>query len=898
MAGRLMIVDGNSIVNRAFYGIRMLTTKDNVPTNAVYGFLNILLKYLDELDPSYVCVAFDTPAPTFRHQKFADYKATRKGMPDELAVQMPILKQVLSAMNIAMLELDGYEADDIIGTVAERCVQAGIECNIVTGDKDDLQLASQSTKIYLTTTRQGRTQTDVYNAAAVEERFGITPQQMIDVKALMGDPSDNVPGVMGIGEKTALALITKNKSIEAVYENLQDCGIKGAALKKLEAGKEMAFLSKQLVTIDKNVPIEFSFESVRRKPYDGPRLFRELSALEFKSIIQRLNLAPDEPAGQGGQDGAESDPFENRVCELIESERELLELAKKISAAGEFTYRIYSHGGQLSAVAVAAGEYAALAVVGLALSVQAILDILGPLFADKTIKKTGHGLREDIVLLNGYGVKLDGISFDTAIGAYILDPSRANYSLSELADFMLGIRLKSESDVLGKGAKAASIADIDSKTALKFACREAFVVDFLREAIREELKTNQQEYLYYEVEMPLIQTLADMQIAGIAVDRERLWQFAGELSERIEKISAQIYSLAGYEFNINSTKQLGEVLFEKLGLPVIKRTKTGYSTDSAVLEKLKGSHPVIELLLEYRLISKIKSTYADGLLNVINPDTGRIHSSFHQTVTVTGRISSTEPNMQNIPVRHPLGREIRRMFVAGGEDTFLVDADYSQIELRILAHISGDPAMRKAFLRGDDIHTITASQVLNIAPEDVTPQQRDAAKAVNFGIVYGIGEFSLSKDLGISVSEARAYIDSYLGHYSGVREYMARIKQQAKETGYVTTLLGRRRYIPELRSSNHNLRAFGERVALNTPIQGSAADIIKLAMVRVHRRLSEGGYRSRLVLQVHDELIVEAHKDELDEVCAILKHEMEHAIELDVPLVVDQKWGKSWYDAK
>lgn len=896
MEPRLMIVDGNSIINRAYYGIRMLSTKDNVPTNAVYGFLNIWFKYIEELDPAYVCVAFDLAAPTFRHKQYEAYKATRKGMPEELAVQMPILKEVLAAMNVAMLECEEYEADDIIGTVARICGEEGLECDIVTGDKDDLQLATETTKIYLTTTSRGLTQTTVYDAAAVKQRYGVTPEEFIDVKALMGDSSDNIPGVPGIGEKTALSLIANNGSIETIYENLAGCGAKGAALKKLEDGRDLAFLSKQLATIDTHAPVEFATGAVRREDMDSAALYEILNRLEFKSLISRLGLTGQEA------DEAEAlpakDAFEGMPCRLIADGAALAEFAEKIASAQSFTYRMYCYGGQLAGIAVATAQDAAFAAAGLALTQEQIAQAVGPLFADASIAKVGHGVKDDIVMLHSFGYAYEGLAFDTAIGAYILEPQRTSYPLWELAESMLGIPLQNGEEFLGKGAKEISIADADAEAAAQFACREAYAVAMLQEYLSGQLQNNGQCYLYGEVELPLVKTLADMQILGVAVDGQSLAKFNAELSARIEQLSAQIYDLVGYEFNINSTKQLGEALFDKLGLPAVKKTKTGYSTDSTVLEKLRGVHPVIELLSEYRLTSKIKSTYGDGLLAVINPNTGRIHSSFNQTVTVTGRISSTEPNMQNIPVRHPLGREIRKMFVAGGEDLYLVDADYSQIELRILAHISGDEVMKQAFLDGVDIHTVTASQVLHIPPEEVTAAQRGAAKAVNFGIVYGIGEFSLSQDLGISVGEAKQYIQGYLEHYSGVRAYMERIKAEAKEQGYVTTLMGRRRYIPELSSSNHNLRAFGERVALNTPIQGTAADIIKLAMVRVHRRLREEGFAARLILQVHDELIVESPAGELERVRELLKYEMEHAMELSVPLVAEEHVGKSWYDAK
>lgn len=896
MQQRLMIVDGNSIINRAFYGIRTLSTKDNVPTNAVYGFLNIWYKYIEELDPTYVCVAFDLAGPTFRHRQFDAYKATRKGMPDDLALQMPILKEVLSAMGVKMLACEGYEADDIIGTVARLCEEQGLECDIVTGDKDDLQLATDNTKIYLTTTSRGLTQTAVYDAAAVKERYGVTPTEFIDVKALMGDSSDNIPGVAGIGEKTALTLIANNGSIEAIYDNLHGCGAKGAALGKLEAGRDMAFLSKRLATIDTHSPIEFSIEDALRQPQDDAALYEILSRLEFKSLIGRLNLRAT--TAKAGEHSKDAEPFQDCVCQLVEDAEGLEVLARDIREVGSFCYRMYTCGGQLAGISIAVGKKAVFVPVGLLLAQDTIVEVLGPVFAEKGIRKIGHGVKDDIVLLNGFGISYENLDFDTAIGAYILEPSRTGYLLWELCESMLGITLQSGEELLGRGAKSTSIADADPQAATQYACREALAVGLLREYISEELKKNDQCYLYDEVELPLVKTLADMQIAGIAVDRDSLTEFNRKLTERTAELTKLIYEEVGYEFNVNSTKQLGEALFDKLGLPVVKKTKTGYSTDSAVLEKLRGVHPVIELLSEYRLTSKIKSTYGDGLLAVINPNSGRIHSSFHQTVTVTGRISSTEPNMQNIPVRHPLGREIRRMFVAGGEDLFLVDADYSQIELRILAHIADDAVMKQAFLDNVDIHTVTASQVLHIEPEEVTAAQRSAAKAVNFGIVYGIGEFSLAQDLGIGVGEAKQYIRGYLEHYSGVRAYMERIKAEAKEQGYVTTLMGRRRYIPELTSSNHNMRAFGERVALNTPIQGSAADIIKLAMVRVHRRLREEKFRARLILQVHDELIVETPKEELERVCDLLKFEMEHAMQLSVPLLAEEKWGKSWYETK
>lgn len=893
MGKRLMIIDGNSIINRAYYGIRALSTKDGTPTNAVYGFLNILFKYTEELEPDYLCVAFDLAAPTFRHEMFTEYKAHRKGMPDDLAVQMPILKEVLSAMNIKMLELAGYEADDIIGTVAGMCDKDGIACCIVTGDKDDLQLATDTTKIYLTITSKGNTTTDIYDKAAVVEKYGVTPDEFIDVKALMGDTSDNIPGVAGIGKKTALALISRCKSIEAIYDDLENCGAKGAALKKLQDGKEAAFLSKTLATIDKNVPIPFVPEDAAVRPYDRDALAKLFDKLAFKSFIKKLGL-DGVPSNAEGQNKVVLDGVQS---EIISDSDALETLAKRAMGEAELVYRVYQSGGALDAVALLCAGVVYYIPVSLFLPDFTIKDALAPLFADGKKPKVGHGMKDDIVLLHNMGVHFEDIAFDTAIGAYILEPSRTRYEIGELAQEYLGASLPTSEEFLGKGKARVRICDVDEKAAAEFAAKEVQCIALLRSYIEKELEANGQKGLYYDIELPLVEVLADLQVTGVAVDREKLSEFNETLAERIEELTTKIYELAGCEFNINSTKQLGEVLFDKLGLKAVKKTKTGYSTDAAVLEKLAGSHDIIDLLMEYRLVNKIKTTYGDGLLAVINPATGRIHSSFNQTVTVTGRISSTEPNMQNIPVRHPLGREIRKMFVAK-EGCMLVDADYSQIELRILAHIAQDAEMIKAFADGVDIHAVTASQVLGVPLEQVSASQRAGAKAVNFGIVYGIGEFSLAKDLNISISEARKYIDGYLEHYKGVKAYMDEIKNEAYEKGYVTTIFGRRRYIPELKASNHNIKAFGERVALNTPIQGSAADIIKLAMVRVYRRLKAEGFRSKLILQVHDELIVEALEEEVDAVRRILREEMEQVVRLDVKLVAEEKCAKSWYDAK
>lgn len=839
---KLLLLDGNSIINRAFYGIRLLTNSEGLYTNAVYGFLNILFKYADEERPDYICVAFDLPSPTFRHKQYEKYKENRKGMPEELAQQMPLLKEVLSAMNINMLSLDGYEADDIIGTASDYCDRNNKECVILTGDKDDLQLATEKTKIKLVTTRSGNTDTTDYYEDTVKEKYGVTPKEFIDVKGLMGDPSDNIPGVKGIGEKTAFDLIQRYHSIEEIYENLDTLDIKDSVRKKLTEGKEIAYLSKQLSTIDKNVPIEFNIDDCAQREYDTDKLIPLLKRLNFNSFIQRLKLEESPPKQ------LEFDTVEIGDIDDVKS---------KVRETGLMYYYIENES---LAISTCESDITVLNV-----KPSEFADI----FSDKSIKKIGHDMKNDIANLD-----INNIYFDTFIASYIVSPSRSSYKIAELTLEYLGYDTPNQPQKI-----------LSSIVALH---------KFLDNKIKE---CNQQE-LFFEIEMPLITVLADMQKTGIAVDKNMLFEFSDMLKKKIDELTSKIYSHSGCEFNINSPKQLGEILFEKLKLPVIKKTKTGYSTNVEVLEKLQGSHEIIDLLMEFRHIVKLKSTYADGLMNVINNETGRIHSSFNQTVTVTGRISSTEPNLQNIPIRTELGREIRKMFIADGEDFVLVDADYSQIELRVLAHIANDENMINAFKNKIDIHTQTASQVFGVPLNEVTNEMRSRAKAVNFGIVYGIGDYSLSQDLGITRAEAKKYIDNYLATFSGVRQYMSSIIEKGKEDGYVTTLLNRRRYLPELKTGNFITRSYGERIALNTPIQGSAADIIKIAMVRVHNRLKSENLRSRMILQVHDELIIETHKDELDKVKDILKFEMEGALKLAIPLQADMSTGKTWYDAK
>ena len=864
---KLLILDSNSILNRAFYGVRYLSARDGTPTNAIYGFLNILLKLIKEQEPDYICAAFDVKAPTFRHKQYEGYKAQRKPMPEGLAAQMPLAKDVLRAMGVTILEKEGYEADDIIGTVARLCEESEISCFIATGDKDDLQLASDKTKVILTVTKSGYNETIIYDDKAVKEKYHVTPTEFIDVKALMGDPSDNIPGVKGVGEKTAMSLIEKHHSIEYIYENIDDIGLKGAMLQKMKDGREMAFMSKELATINRNTPIEFNAEECVFDGFENNGEFYEiLKRLELNSIIKKLDLSDGDNVKEN------EDIFKDFSYQVGD---------KNMISGDKVTVVLDFDGDNISSAAVGAGNNAVV------LNEQ---DDIKELLEDDSIAKVMFDVKEAIVKLNGR-IDIKNISDDTAIAAYLVDPAKNEYTIEKLASEYFGTVIEKPE------VKQLSLLDDVETDRSEYLAKCAVALGVLNERIGDKIKENGQEKLYQEVELPLVTGLAHLEINGFLVDDNQLKEFADKLGEKIDALTNEIYMLAGEEFNINSPKQLGVILFEKLELKPVKKTKTGYATNADVLEKLRDKHPIVNFIMEYRQLAKLKSTYCDGLTAVVNPNTHRIHSVFTQTVTVTGRLSSTEPNLQNIPTRTELGREIRKMFVAK-DGYVLVDADYSQIELRVLAHIANDETMINAFRNNEDIHAVTASQVLGIPLEDVTKEQRSSAKAVNFGIVYGIGEFSLAQDLHISVKEAKAYIESYLEKYHGVRNYMESIKEQAKKDGYVKTMLNRIRYIPELKSPNYNIRQFGERVALNTPIQGTAADIIKLAMVRVDNRLINEGLKSKLILQVHDELIVEAHKDEVDKVKQILSEEMQNAMELNVPLKVDMSTGHSWYDAK
>ena len=881
---KLLIIDGNSIINRAFYAIRALANKQGMFTNGIYGFLNILFKNTEELNPDYIAVAFDLKAPTFRHKMYDKYKAQRKGMPEELRMQMPVMKEILNAMNIAVFEKEGYEADDIIGTVSRICDEQNVECYILTGDKDDLQLASDKTKILLTISRMGNTETTVMDSNAVFEKYGVTPSEFVDVKALMGDSSDNVPGVAGIGEKTAFSYIQKFKSIDMLYNNLDDEIIKPTARKKLIDGKEMAQLSKQLCTIDRFVPIDFDFENTKVKDYDNERLTTIFRNLEFNAFLKKI----------GGSQTALEKKSEYKSARLDDCNI----LSQKLTEAKDtITYKIYQAANAIYAFAFLLEDTVYYICTDLINSDSDIANAIKPYFENDKIEKVSSEIKSDMVLLSQYGIEIWNNYFDTGVGAYIINPAKSSYTTSELAVEFLQYTIQSEDDLLGTGKSRKTYDILTQKSFEPYIKDEISVISELKHYELKKIEEQNQLNLLRNIELPLVAVLADMEISGIKVDKNSLIEFNEMLTARITDLESNIYTLAGEQFNINSPKQLGIVLFEKLGLKAVKKTKTGYSTNSDVLEKLSGKHPIIDYIIEYRQIAKLKSTYADGLLNCINKTTGRIHSKFNQTVTVTGRISSTEPNLQNIPVRTEIGREMRKMFVAD-EGKVLVDADYSQIELRILAHMADDKKMIDAFTSGADIHTATASTVFGVQPSEVTPILRSRAKAVNFGIVYGMGDFSLSQDLHITKKEAKEYIDSYFEKYASVRAYLDSTVAEAKEKGYVSTLFERRRYLPELSSNNYMIRSFGERAAMNTPIQGSAADIIKIAMVKVYNELKKQNLHAKLILQVHDELIIEADESCVEQVEILLRTCMENAVELRVPLTADTKSGKTWYDTK
>ena len=841
---KLLILDGNSVINRAFFGVKPLTTREGLYTHAIYGFLNILERMEKEEQPEAICVAFDLHGPTFRHLKYDGYKANRHGMPEELAMQMPVMKDVLRAMNIPIYECQGWEADDIIGTVGKICSNNDWECVIVTGDRDSLQLIDENIHVKLVISKPGQTTATLYTEELFREEYGFEPKKLIDLKALMGDSSDNIPGVAGVGPKTAKDLLAKFGSLDGVYENIDDLSIRPKLREKLLNDKENAYLSYELATIRPEAPIEFAPRDAIIQPYNRPELYNLFQKLEFVRLIDKYGLRGAAADVQKTEVKVESLPRVDRMPDQGAS--------CAVYIAGDGSIGLAWEEG-VCALTPMEAQMGGLSLEGKCLVLH-------------DSKTTKHRLDE-------MGIVFGECTFDTALAAYDLNPSQSDYPVSKLATNFLGLSVEDE-DAAG--------------------CAEA--VWHLRKILTNELDRNGMTKLYHEIELPLCEVLYRMEKRGISIDRDQLEQFGDMLAERICACEELIYSYSEGKFNINSTKQLGELLFEKLGLPPVKKTKTGYSTNAEVLEKLKTKHPIIPAIMDYRMLTKLKSTYADGLIKVIQED-GRIRTTFQNLVTATGRLSSTEPNLQNIPVRTDLGAEIRKMFVPK-PGCVLVDADYSQIELRVLAHIADDKTMQEAFCSGVDIHTSTAAQVFGVSVDQVTSLQRRNAKAVNFGIVYGISEFSLAEDIGVSRYEARDYIDSYLTNYRGVRTYMKTVVENAKDIGYTETLYGRKRYIPELKSSNFNIRSGAERIALNTPIQGTAADLIKLAMIRVEKALNEHFPEAQLLLQVHDELIVECPEAIANQVAELVSREMQAVASLKVPLTAEAKIGKSWYDAK
>ena len=862
---KLLVLDGNSIFNRAFYGIKLLTAKDGTFTNAIYGFLTMLHKIKEDTNPDAVAVAFDMRAPTFRHKEYDGYKAQRKGMPPELAQQLPILKELLTLLGYRIVECEGYEADDILGTLARVCTEEGHECVLATGDRDSLQLVNPSVTVRLAATKFGQPVVTVYDEAKIKEDYGVTPHQLIDIKALQGDSSDNIPGVSGIGAKGAADLIQKYGSIEAIYQNFDQLDLKPAMRKKLEEGKESAFLSYKLGTICLQAPIDTNLEHYHVSEGDVQAAVRLMAKLELFSLIKKWGLDQIE---------VEQEALITEQSLQIQECDDTQSLLQQLQQTGSAYFLVSYRDKQVETL------YFHLENTICTVNTAKHADFLKAFCESEDIKKYTHDVKPLYAALYRQNIGLVQVEMDTMLAGYLLNPSSSNYEIERMAT-EYGVEQPQMDSRL-----------IEQDSMVKWAA----IYPALYRVIDDKISQNTQHKLLHEIELPLAKVLAQMEELGFAVDKAGIAEYGEIMQNKIDRLQDLVYEEVGYQFNLNSPKQLGEALFIKLGLPAGKKTKTGYSTNAEVLEKLRYEHPVVELILEYRTLAKIKSTYCDGLLKVVEED-GRIHSSFNQTETRTGRISSTEPNLQNIPVRTDVGRELRKFFVAK-EGCVLVDADYSQIELRVLAHVANDSGMIEAFKENDDIHRNTAAQVFHMPREMVTPLMRSRAKAVNFGIIYGIGAFSLAKNIGVTRKEAEEYIKTYLDHFSGVRNYMTNVVEHAKETGYVETLFGRRRYLPELSSSNFNLRSFGERVAMNSPIQGTAADIMKLAMIAVDRELRERDLKSRIVLQVHDELLVETWKEEQEEVTALLEDKMKHVAELKVSLEVEAHSGDNWFDAK
>ena len=898
--GKLVAIDGNSIINRAFYGImgtKMLMTSDGKYTNAVYGFLAILFKILEDLNPDYLAVAFDLRAPTKRHELYKEYKGTRKGMPNELAEQMPILKDILRAMNITILEKEGYEADDILGTISKMAAAQGIDTIILSGDRDNFQLIEEKIKVRIPHTKGGKTETEDYDIKKVQEIYGLPPIKLIEVKGLMGDTSDNIPGIPGVGEKTALKLIKDYGSIETLYEKIEKMqdDLKGGLREKIVNNKELAFLSKQLGTIDTKTPIDITVEDLEKQEWDKEKVLEIFSELKFNRYIERFNLGEVKKQVE----------IEKIDIEQIEiSSEKVKKIIQDVKQDKIIYYMLDKHNSenqeliikkQINGISIYDEKENKVYYI----NINDSLDILKEVFEDNEIQKCTYEIKEDIIMLKEIGIEPQNMSFDIKIAAYILNSATNQYDIKNLAETYLNTNLDDYiSSEENEQVNQISLFEQPKKEVDKMQAVQTFVLRKLKQILEQQMKENNQIELFENIEMPLTPVLAEMEYEGIYVDKQELIEFGEKLQIKLHEITESIYELAGEQFNINSTKQLGEILFEKLKLTVHKKTKTGYSTDGDILEKLKEEHPIIEKILEYRQLAKLKSTFVDAMIPFINEKTGRIHSNFHQTVTATGRISSSEPNVQNIPTRIELGKMLRSVFKPQEANSYFIDADYSQIELRVFAHISEDEKMIKAFNNDEDIHSQVASNVFGVETNNITPELRTKAKAINFGIVYGISDYGLAEQMGIRKSEAKCYIEQYLRRYSGIRKFMEETPVKVKEKGYAETLFKRRRYIPELNSNNYLVRQFGTRAAMNTPIQGTAADIIKIAMINVYNELKNRKLKSKLILQVHDELLIETYEDEKELVKNILKNCMENVIKLSVPLKVDLNEGKSWYDAK
>ncbi len=884
MDKRLIIIDGNSIINRAFYALPDMTNSEGLHTNAVYGFTRMLFKIIDDYKPTHISVAFDMKAPTFRHKEFSEYKAGRKKMPNELGQQLQPLKELLDTFNIHRMEMAGFEADDLIGTVAKKAENDDFKVYIVTGDKDAIQLASNKTTTLIT--KKGVGEVEEYNYDSVVERYEMTPTQFIDLKGLMGDKSDNIPGVPGIGEKTGIKLIKEFSSIENLIENTNQ--LKGSVKKKIEENKDQAVFSKKLATIITDVPIEISLDELSYGDYDKNAVIEEFKKFGFNTLIKQV-LAMD--------GGNEESIVEEKIELNINHLEDISAFKNEIEKTNKLFIKTVSKVGNILEKNLI---YVFVSADGKNIYYinDEELELIKDIISNEEIKKIGYNLKDDYLALKSYDIQLNNMFFDIAIGEYLIDSkSSTSYECSDIAMKYLTKKIKSKEELLGKGAKAKKFSDLELEELSIYFGEILNIVYNVYPIMEKAFKEMDMEYLFYDVEMPLVEVLGSMEYEGMAVDKNQLEEIGNKFKEIISNLEEEIFTMAGEKFNINSPKQLGVILFEKLELPVIKKTKTGYSTNADVLEKLRDKHEIIDKITEYRQIVKLNSTYVEGLSNIINPISGRIHSSFNQTITTTGRISSTEPNLQNIPVKTEMGREIRKVFIAK-DNCKLVDADYSQVELRVLAHMSDDEHMIDAFQHNMDIHSKTASQIFGVDINDVTSLQRSEAKAINFGIVYGKTDFGLAQDLNIPVPKAKAYIESYFANYDKIKVFMDEAIKNATDKGYALTIFNRRRYIPEINSSNFMVRNQGKRFAMNAPIQGSAADIIKIAMVNVFTRLKDENLKSRLILQVHDELIVEALEEEIDKVCSIVKEEMESAVNLQVHLDVDLNVGDSWFETK